>query len=96
MNRYDRAIARLIEGRKAERDATAKGEKLVTLTEAAEHIGWERWTLYRAVQSGKLKGYPVLDMDGALSSKYLVKLSDVEKLEPATRGRPRKPIGIDS
>ena len=91
-NDFDIALDKIQQARLA--TSSVKGEKLVTLDEAAKHTSLSRPQLYRYVRSGRLKACPVGGMLGEMTSKFLVRLSDVEKLTAAPRGRPRKPIGV--
>lgn len=92
-NDFDVALDKIRQAKLAA--SSVKGEKLVDLDEAARHTNLTRAQLYRYVGTGRLKACPVGGMLGEMTSKFLVKLSDVEKLTAAPRGRPRHPIGID-
>ena len=51
---------------------TQRPEKMFTVKEAAEHLGIQKWKLYRALKNG-LVPYHTL-----LNSRKLVRLSEVE------------------
>ena len=89
MNDYDIAILKIKEAREAA--ANCKGEPLIDLRAAVQQCALSYFQLLRAVRTKVLTSFAVGDvLDGETASRYLVRMSDVKRLVPAKRGRPRK------
>ena len=84
-NDFDLAIQKIKQARLATA-ASLTGEPLISIGAAVKASSFGKYQLYRHIQSGRLKAFPVGGALGEMTGRYLIRLSDVEKLQPALRG----------